>query len=59
MKHLLIVCAVLLSGCGAWSRTIAHYTGSSVDCIEGVKVVQMTSGAFWLPDADGKPIKCK
>ena len=56
---LVLLLSLALTGCGFWERTIANYTGNSVTCVSGIKVVQMTSGAFWLPDVNGRPISCK
>lgn len=61
-KFLMFVTAIALAvstaGCGQVDRTIAHYTGYSKICVEGVSYIQFTSGASVQVDKDGKPIAC-
>lgn len=50
---------VALTGCGYVDRGIAHVTGSSEQCIDGVKYLQFASGASVKYTPDGKIATCK
>jgi len=53
----LLICLTLL-GCGALERTVAHYTGYSKLCVDGVQYIQFTSGASVAYDINGKVKAC-
>lgn len=63
MKHTLVICvlstvAVLLTACGSINREMAHYTGHSEICVDGVKYIQFSSGASVKYDAQGHVVQC-
>lgn len=59
MKYVILAIATLsLTACGKVDRTIAHYTGYSKICVDGVQYIQFTSGAAVQVDATGKPVTC-
>lgn len=53
------VVAVMMSGCGKADRIIAHYTGYSKICIDGVSYLQFTSGATVQRDRNGQVVRCE
>jgi uncharacterized protein YceK len=61
MKKLLLAIAITipLAGCGVWDRTVAHYTGYSELCVDGVTYIQFTSGAAAKQKLDGSLVACK
>ena len=57
---LLLVMALLLSGCGRLDRWVAGLTGSaSHECVDGVEYLQFTSGASVAYNRDGTIKLCK
>ena len=54
----LLAGAVALGGCGMISRTVAHYTGHSEQCVDGVAYLQFPSGATVKYDRAGKVVTC-
>lgn len=59
MKKLMILPLLLaLTACGGMERTVAHYTGYSEMCVDGVTYIQFTSGATVKVDRTGKPVAC-
>lgn len=60
MKNLIIVglMGLSLAGCGGISRSVAHLTGSSKICVDGVSYVQFTSGASVQYDRAGDVVTC-
>ncbi len=59
MKYIAIVAALLmLVGCGKTDQLIAHYTGFSKACVEGVSYIQFTSGVTVQYSPDGKIVTC-
>lgn len=60
MKYIAVLLSCLmLSGCGMFDRAIAHYTGYSKICVDGVQYIQFTSGASVAYDANGKVKVCE
>lgn len=63
MKKLLVlaltILALSLSGCGAWDRTTAKWTGYAKSCVEGVQYLQFTSGVTVMYNQDGTIKTCK
>jgi hypothetical protein len=60
MKFIILMLAIFsVAGCGAVDRANASFTGQSITCVEGLKVVQMTSGAFYQRTPNDKLIACK
>lgn len=60
MRILLVVAlSILLTGCGAASRTSAVWTGYSENCVDGVTYLQFASGATVKVDRNGKPVSCE
>lgn len=50
---------MLLTGCGALQRTYTRWTNDvTYKCVKGITFVQSDSGLAWLPDENGKPVKC-
>ena len=59
MKYIIIVLSLaLLSGCGEMSRGVAKFTGHSVECVDGVKYLQFTSGVTVKYNRDGTIATC-
>lgn len=59
MKKLMILPVLLtLTACGSMERAVAHYTGYSEMCVDGVTYIQFTSGATVKVDRTGKPVAC-
>jgi hypothetical protein len=63
MRKIAVVCALIgiaasLVGCGAVDRMVAHYTGYSKICVDGVTYLQFTSGASVQFDKSGKIVTC-
>lgn len=59
MKKLMILPVLLtLTACGSMERTVAHYTGYSEMCVDGVTYIQFTSGATVKVDRNGRPVPC-
>lgn len=54
-----IIIAAACSGCGKTDQLVAHYTGYSKICVDGVKYLQFTSGASPQYTVDGKLVACK
>lgn len=53
--------ALMLSGCGAFQRTITHFTGNLTEkCAStGVVYVQSDSGLALLVSRSGAPVTCE
>ena len=50
----------LLTSCGAWQRTITHYTGDlTTKCFRGVTYIQSDSGLALGVDKEGRPVTCE
>ena len=63
MKRLYTATAIIfialgLAACGSVSREVAHYTGHSEMCVDGVKYIQFSSGASVKYDAQGHVVTC-
>ena len=63
MKNIMLTLVIMsaasvLTSCGKLDRGIAHITGHSEMCIDGVKYIQFSSGATVKLDRDGKPVPC-
>lgn len=59
MKYFLVLLfCLMVSGCGAFDRAVAHYTGYSKICVDGIQYIQFTSGASVAYDANGKVKVC-
>ncbi len=59
MKLLVILLLGLtLTACGKVSRMEASLTGNSVECIQGVKYIQFTSGVTVMYNQDGTVKTC-
>lgn len=50
---------VFITGCGAWERTKAKYTGYGTVCVEGVEYIQFSSGASVAYNPDGTVKTCQ
>lgn len=61
MKNILIlsILALGLTACGKTDQLVAHYTGYSKVCVDGVQYIQFTSGASVQYDQTGKVVTCK
>lgn len=61
MKKVLAVGAlvVLLTGCGAWDRSVAQLTGVAESCHDGVVYLQFTSGVTVKYNQNGGVVACK
>ena len=61
MKKIITILFIVLfaSNCGIFSRFKAKITGESVECYEGVRYIQFTSGVAVAVNLDGKPLPCK
>lgn len=61
MKNILILSLLAfgLTACGKTDQLVAHYTGYSKVCVDGVQYIQFTSGASVQYDQTGKVITCK
>lgn len=51
--------AIVLEGCGKVDRMVAHYTGYSKICVDGVSYLQFTSGATVQRDRNGQVVRCE
>jgi hypothetical protein len=49
----------LLSGCGAFERSVAFLNSYSKICVDGVEYIQFTSGASVSYNVDGSIKVCK
>ena len=58
LASVLIASVAALAGCGAVDRMVAHFTGYSKICVDGVSYLQFTSGASVQFDKAGKPVPC-
>ncbi len=57
---LLLILAVVLSGCGRFDRFVVSLTGDAVEtCHDGVTYLQFTSGATVKYNTDGTVAKCQ
>jgi hypothetical protein len=56
---LFLLAALLLSGCGLWSRQVASTVGYDQICVNGVSYLQFTSGVSVEYTPDGKIKECK
>lgn len=57
-RCVIVLFALCLAGCGAGSRTVAHLTGWSKVCVEGVSYLQFPSGVTVQYDRAGKVVTC-
>lgn len=58
-KFVIVAFACLaLSGCGAFERAVAGWTGVSRVCVDGVLYLQFVSGVSVAYNADGKIKQC-
>ena len=60
MRILIFITAmILLTGCGAWQRTVSSLTGDASEiCMNRVTYYQFTSGSALAVDQKGEPITC-
>lgn len=60
MKNIFILTLLTMGlvGCGKTDQLVAHYTGYSKICIDGVQYIQFTSGASVQYGKDGKVVTC-
>lgn len=59
MKYVLLLLVLApLTGCGAFSRSVASLTGYDTACVDHVKYVQFVSGASVKYSSDGKIEVC-
>lgn len=54
-----LVAVMMTAGCGKADRMIAHYTGYSKICVDGVSYLQFTSGATVQRDRNGQVVRCE
>lgn len=61
VKNIFIIVFICfgLVACGKTDQLVAHYTGYSKVCVDGVQYIQFTSGASVQYDKDGKVVNCK
>lgn len=60
MKTALVIGSLLLlTGCGAWERSVASFSGWSSVCVNGVSYLQFVSGVTVEYTPDGKIKTCK
>lgn len=59
MKYIIFgVLCISLLGCGKLSRIEATLAGYSIECIEGIRYIQFTSGATPKYNREGKIEVC-
>lgn len=58
LATVLILSSIILSGCGAWDRTTAKWTGYANACIDGVRYLQFASGVTVKYNQDGTIATC-
>ena len=60
MKKIIVTLPLiaLLTACGAWDRSVAQMTGSTVSCIDGVEYIQFASGVTVKYEQDGTISTC-
>jgi len=56
---LAFILILLLAGCGQLSRATAIWTGYDVQCVDGVRYIQFSSGVTVKYDTNGKIETCK
>ena len=61
MKKVFAVGALtlLLTGCGAWDRTVAQVAGVAESCHDGVVYLQFASGVTVKYNQNGGVVACK
>ena len=55
---IIILSALVLSGCGQIQREQAHWAGHTKVCVDGVTYIQFPTGAAVQRDRDDKIVPC-
>ena len=55
----IMLAAIMFTGCGAFERSVAKWTGFSKMCVDNVEYIQFTSGASVAYTVEGKIKTCK
>lgn len=58
MRTVLLLCLVVLAGCGKFERGVAKVKGHSQQCVDGVMYLQFSSGATVKYRPDGSVWTC-